>query len=898
MPSFAEHPGHLFVVATLLPLGSFLAIWLASAGWCLARPHREQPLGKVFYRLFGGDKPGLLPALLSLSAILISFVLSLIGAIRYQHAELVHRQSQEQLLAEIEGLRAQARSEPAPEKKERLGEEITGREDGLVELDRIWDDVRNKEWKGQLLSLVQLRPSALRDPSNGTGLSLGFSVDGLTCILFVVVSLVTLLILVYSMSYLSGEERPQVEDAQVHGEPGHFHRRGRYGRFFMYLSLFAFSMLHLILADNLFQVFLSWQLLGLCSFLLIGFYHERSSAIWAAGKAFLFDRVGDVGLLVGMAILFGYLGTFHFESMFKRLRSPSRDTHGAMELGGKIVRASVADREVKGGRELEVTLPGKAAPGSEVVLFPRSLGGHFHGVGPRLERKDETGPKEEEEGHESSMTVNARVNPRARDFSSMPFWMLTAAGLAIFLGCIGKSALFPLHVWLPDTTEGPTPVSAMIQAVTMVPAGVYLVGRCFPLFTFDALLFIAYTGVITLFLAATMAMVMTDMRKVLAYATISQVGFMMLALGLGGWSAGMLHLVTHVFFLSLLILGSGSVIRACQQEQDMTRMGGLYPRMKVTAWTMLAGSLALAGAPLFSGWYSRNDILSQALGYAYVHPRHLLLFVVPLFTTGLTAFYVFRLWLMTFTGSARNSHVTDNARESPWLMTMPLIILAVLSVGIAWGWPLWKPGSSLLAHHLHDLEPVAVRADFGSVAGPGESWPEVAGKDGSINERSWAQALGVPASLLALLLSAVGLIFAPRIHHAASVDPSRGMAEYPGVDSLLREKWYLDQLYQSAVVQPTLATARGLRGLDAKGLEGPIEALGKGTVRGAREIGRFDQGVVTNLANLPGRVIWGLSGGIQRFHTGSVRSHLLFLMLGAVAGFSVLSYFLALAGAG
>ena len=297
----------------------------------------------------------------------------------------------------------------------------------------------------------------------------------------------------------------------------------------------------------------------------------------------------------------------------------------------------------------------------------------------------------------------------------MPYWMLVLAGLGIFLGCVGKSAQFPLQVWLPDAMEGPTPVSALIHAATMVAAGVYLVGRCYPLFTPEARLIIAYTGGITLFVAATVAVVMTDIKKVLAYSTVSQLGYMMLALGVGGWMAGLFHLVTHAFFKALLFLGSGSVIYGCHHEQDMRKMGGLFPKMKITALTMLVGVLAIAGIPLFSGWYSKDSILAQALGFSYVHRQHLLLFLLPLVTAGLTTFYMFRMWYMTFAGTPRDHHVYEHATESPWLMTAPLVALAVCSLAVAWGWPIWDAKASWLEHQLHHAQPNSVIADFGHV---------------------------------------------------------------------------------------------------------------------------------------------------------------------------------------
>src|SRR5436305_2219210 len=292
---------------------------------------------------------------------------------------------------------------------------------------------------------------------------------------------------------------------------------------------------------------------------------------------------------------------------------------------------------------------------------------------------------------------------------------LDIAALLIFCGAAAKSAQFPLHVLLPDAMEGPTPVSALIHAATMVAAGVYLVGRCFPLFTAEALLVIAYTGAITLFVAATIAIVMTDIKKVLAYSTVSQLGYMMLALGVGGWVAGLFHLITHAFFKALLFLCSGSVIYGCHHEQEMTKMGGLYPKMKITALTMLMGVLAIAGIPLFSGWYSKDAIVAQAFGYAYVHREHALLFLLPMATAGITTFYMFRMWFMTFAGPPRDEHVYEHAHESPWLMTLPLVTLAFFSVIVAWGWPIWDAEKSAMEGHLHHSQPFGVMADFGRV---------------------------------------------------------------------------------------------------------------------------------------------------------------------------------------
>ena len=416
-------------------------------------------------------------------------------------------------------------------------------------------------------------------------------------------------------------------------------------------------MLNLLLADNLFQVFVSWELVGVCSYLLIGFYYERRIAAAAATKAFLTNQIGDAGFLVGMLILWTYVGSFQFDDIFARLRSPEQDTQGELTLAGRMVRRDLSPGDQPGKAE-QLTFPtlkdrNQAAiseldqpRGSYVVLFPRVLDAGFAGVTP------------------GQKVARSYASPAANQYGYMPYWALVAAGLGIFLGCVGKSAQFPLHVWLPDAMEGPTPVSALIHAATMVAAGVYLVGRCYPLFSPDVLLVIAYVGAISLFLGGTIAMVVTDLKQVLAYSTISQLGYMMLAMGVGGWVAGLFHLLTHAIFKSLLFLGAGSVIHGCGGEQDMTKLGGLYPRMRITALTMLAGALASAGVPLFIGWYSKDSVLAHALGFIWVYPHHLLLFVLPIVTAGFTAFYILRLWLLTFTGEARERRIHDQAHEA------------------------------------------------------------------------------------------------------------------------------------------------------------------------------------------------------------------------------------------
>jgi NADH-quinone oxidoreductase subunit L len=442
--------------------------------------------------------------------------------------------------------------------------------------------------------------------------------------------------------------------------------------------------------------------------------------------------------------------------------------------------------------------------------------------------------------------------------------------------------------------EGPTPVSALIHAATMVAAGVYLVGRCFPLFTPESRLVIAYTGAITLFVAATIAIVMTDIKKVLAYSTVSQLGYMMLALGVGGWVAGLFHLITHAFFKALLFLGSGSVIYGCHHEQEMTKMGGLFPKMKVTALTMAAGVLAIAGIPLFSGWYSKDAILAQALGFAVANPSHLLLFVLPLITAGITAFYMSRMWFMTFAGKPRDAHVYEHAHESPAVMTIPLVILAVFSVAVAWGWPIHDAEASYLEGTIHHSQHVSVLAEFGALEGE-QIWEEA--KITNPTVRAYAQAYHHLAGNLALALVGLGILFGWLLYCKRVLDPAEGKAQFPGLHRFLWNKWYFDELYSVILVKPALSVASWCKTFDTRVIDGAVDSAARGTVTVARWDGRFDLHVIDGLVNLVARVVYAVGSWLRTVQTGYLRSYVLFLVLAAVALFVILSYFVALAAA-
>ena len=367
-------------------------------------------------------------------------------------------------------------------------------------------------------------------------ITLDWYIDSLTLVMFTMVTFIATCIHLFAIGYMKDELTEEYEDHEVHTRHGHFTRPGRFHRFFAYLSLFCFSMLGLVLAGNIFQVFIFWELVGICSYLLIGFYIERKSASNAANKAFIMNRVGDFGFLIGLMILWTWCGTFQFAD--------------AEQGPGLFTMIRGNDGKIAVSED-----------GEDVYL--RDADGH------QLENNGQP------------MTIG--------------YLLLIAAGCGIFAGCIGKSAQFPLQTWLPDAMEGPTPVSALVHSATMVAAGVYLAARFYPVFTPEVLLVIAYVGCITLFVAATIALVATDIKRVLAYSTISQLGYMMLAIGVAGWGAGLFHLITHAFFKSLMFLCSGSVIAGCHHVQEMPRMGGLRKKMPITAYTMLIGVIAISG---------------------------------------------------------------------------------------------------------------------------------------------------------------------------------------------------------------------------------------------------------------------------------------------------------------
>ena len=578
----------------------------------------------------------------------------------------------------------------------------------------------------------------------GMPIRMGFVVDPLTAMMLVVVTVVALLVQIYSIGYMHGDSR--------------------YPRFFAYLSLFTAAMLSLVIADNLLLFFVSWELVGLTSYLLIGFWFERPSAMRAAKKAFIVTRVGDVGLFLGVLLLFWYTKTLNMREIFAQV--------------------------------------------------PDLMGVSLH-------------------------------------LGQLAIPLLPLAGLLLFAGAVGKSAQFPLHVWLPDAMEGPTPVSALIHAATMVAAGVYLVGRTYPVFAYAdhslSLTVVAVIGAITALMAATIATVVNDIKRVLAYSTISQLGYMMLALGVGGYTAGLLHLMTHAFFKANLFLGSGSVIHGTG-TQDIQQMGGVSKHMPRTYWTFLISSAALVGVPFTAGFFSKDEILLEAFHVNKV------LFAMGLMAAFLTAFYMTRLISLTFWGEQRDPQI--HAHESPKVMTSPLIVLAVLS--IVAGYVAW-PTKNVFHEFLH----------FGEGEAHGFSWA-VAG--------------------MATLAAALGIGLGLALFWKRVIDPSIFRRKMGWAYNLLLNKYYFDEIYWAILVKPMFWTMRLLARFDEKVVDGLVNGVAYLTLALSVIQAWIDKWIVDGLVNFIGGFV-KLWGRFFRFaQTGLLQDYALILFVGLLMIIGVYLY--------
>jgi NADH-quinone oxidoreductase subunit L len=584
--------------------------------------------------------------------------------------------------------------------------------------------------------------------------------DPLSAVMLGVVTGVGFLIHVYSTGYMAHE--------------------GGYYRFFGYLNLFMFSMLVLVLGNNLLLLFVGWEGVGLCSYLLIGFYFLRKSASDAGKKAFIVNRIGDAGFVLGLLLMLNAIGTLRFTE-----------------------------------------------------------------IGPAIEA--------------GGFTVGNGV--------------MTAIALLLFVGATGKSAQIPLYVWLPDAMEGPTPVSALIHAATMVTAGVYMITRMNVVFQLAplALAAVATIGAVTAIYAASMGLVQNDIKRVLAYSTVSQLGYMFLALGVGAFTAGIFHLMTHAFFKALLFLGSGSVIHALGGEQDMRKMGGLWSKIPITAWTFLLATIAISGIPPLAGFVSKDAILAASFN---ARP---LLWAIGFVTAGMTAFYMFRLVFLTFFGESRVPHDVDHhIHESPRSMTVPLMILALLSVVGGWiGWPQSLGGSD---HFAKFLDPVIARH------------AEVIAAVPEATQRASEYELMAASVLVGLIGISLAWFFylrRPRI-------PGTLAARSGGLYRLLYNKYYVDQIYDAMFVNRTKDLGTTLGAFDRGVIDG-LFVNGAGWVtRAFSSISMvWDKWIIDGLVNLAARIVWIFSYPVRMIQSGRVSNYALLIVLGVLV---FLGYYLRLTG--
>jgi NADH-quinone oxidoreductase subunit L len=531
--------------------------------------------------------------------------------------------------------------------------------------------------------------STFTGSASSLSVSVAYQIDQLSILMTLIVTGVGFFIHIYSIGYM-------------HGDAG-------FWRFFSYLNLFIFAMLNLVLADNFLLMFLGWEGVGLCSYLLIGFWYEKKFTGDAAKKAFVVNRIGDFGFILGMLLIFATFGSLNFSTVF--------NSASLLSVG-----------------------------------------------------------------------------------NTTALWIT----MLLFVGAMGKSAQIPLYVWLPDAMAGPTPVSALIHAATMVTAGVYMVARCSILFALAPVTmeFIAVVGVVTAVFAATIGLVQNDIKKVLAYSTISQLGYMFLAMGVAAFSAGIFHLMTHAFFKALLFLGSGAVIHAMHDEQDIQKMGGLKEYLPVTYKTFVIGAIAISGIPPFAGFFSKDEILWKAFSS---EQGSLILWLLGIFGAAMTAFYMFRLVILTFEGEKRfDRHL--HPHEAPKTMTIPLIILAALSVV---GGFVGIPHASLIENW---LEPVFSPAQYKLLSG------EHAGG-----------LLEYILMILSVCIAASGIYLARWIYLQRTELAVSLAKKYPRVYRLLLNKYYVDELYDAAIVDPTVKISNDVlwKAMDVSMIDGLVNGSAK-----------------------------------------------------------------------
>jgi NADH-quinone oxidoreductase subunit L len=594
----------------------------------------------------------------------------------------------------------------------------------------------------------------------------GFQIDALTGVMLVVVNAISAFVHLFSVKYMENDTK--------------------YTRYFAFLGLFTFSMLGLILGNSIVLMYVFWELVGVSSYLLIGFWYEKPAPQEAAKKAFIVNRVGDAGFLLGILIIFLTIGSFTFNGIFEGVEA------------GKL----------SGG-------------------------------------------------------------------------MLTAAGILLFCGAVGKSAQFPLHVWLPDAMEGPTPVSALIHAATMVAAGVYLVARVFVMLSADALTVITYIGVITAFISATIAITQNDIKKVLAYSTISQLGYMIMAIGVGAYSFGFFHLVTHAFFKACLFLTAGSVIYGMHHVQDIREMGGLRKKMPITFYTFLMATLAISGVPLTSGFLSKDSILAATLAFGSINGGFN--YIVPILAfliAGMTAFYMFRLLILTFLGEPKNQEKYDHCHESPKQMTIPLIILAALSFfGVFSFNPFDASGGWFLN---------LVKMPEHLLAGTSGLFYQILPLEEYMEHIHHAH---MTAMVLSLVISGLGILTAFTFYYWKKVDVEKLTNSIRPLYNFSLNKWYFDELYNIIAVKATMGLSRMSAWFDSKVVDGVVNGAASATRSFSKFNGLFDNIVVDGLVNLTGGMVGAFGLIFRKFQTGKIQTYIAFLVFGILVMYFIFRVF-------
>lgn len=607
----------------------------------------------------------------------------------------------------------------------------------------------------------------------GFKIDAGILVDGMTAIMLMVVCTVSFLVHLYSTSYMQGDRR--------------------YERFFAFLGFFTFSMFGIVLANNLFFLYVFWELVGLSSYLLIGFFFHKQSAANANKKAFLTNRVGDWGFWLGILAFFTATGTLNYFELF---------------------------------------------------------------------------------AHVDAGTIKGTL--------------LTWAGIGLFMGCLGKSAQMPLHIWLPDAMEGPTPVSALIHAATMVAAGVYMVARLAPLFGADAMLVIMYVGAITAFFAALIALVKTDIKRVLAFSTLSQLGYMVLALGVGDSTNAMFHLTTHAMFKALLFLGAGSVIHAVH-SQEMSDMGGLRKKMPITFWTFLIGTLALSGVPFLAGFYSKDGILGSALAFGMTD-GHYLPFVLAIAAAALTPFYMFRLVFLTFFGKPANQEKFDHAHEGGWNMTTPLLVLAVLAICAA-GWKSADEGWFARFAEPYNMQAIAAEFELGhdshlveiSEAPEHQTVePEIvehtlleqAEEHSGADHHAIHKIAHKRAMFMSIAMVILGIGGAWFVYHQKRLNTAAVQKRFQGVYATLQGQYFFDEFYAATVYRATLFLAWLVSTFDVVIIDGIVNGTAYIMRMLAFVSGSFDKYVVDGAVHGVAAALQGAGEGFRRLQTGRVQTYL------------------------